>query len=281
VVIGGTLWLVRGGFKSGYPLYTRFTWGQNLKQGQQVLLAGVDVGYVGKVELANDGYLEVTIRINGSRKIPRGTNATVKPVGIFGDVAVALTPPPPPLRDIYYASGDTIPPGPPATDIGEIMSRVDSIGESVSVLAKALRVEVIEAGTLKDIHKTMASAAALSVQLQGVVAEQSRNVTQTLNAFRDAAARFGGVVDSTQIAATVANIRQTTENATRLSADLDSTNTALKLTLDKIRNGNGTLGKLLNDSTAYNDAHHLMARMDSLLTDFQNNPKKYINLRIF
>ena len=42
VAIGllGTLWLVRGGLSSGYPLYAKFAWGQNLKPGQPVLLAG-------------------------------------------------------------------------------------------------------------------------------------------------------------------------------------------------------------------------------------------------
>src|SRR6476469_1255282 len=90
VLVLGTLWLVRGGLKSGYPLYTRFAWGQNLKQGQPVLLAGVTVGYV-------------------------------------GDVAVALTlPVPPPETD--YAPGDTVPSGTPAADVDQIMSRVDSIG---------------------------------------------------------------------------------------------------------------------------------------------------------
>ena len=36
----GTLWLVRGGLSSGYPLYTVVSWGAGLTQGQPVLLAG-------------------------------------------------------------------------------------------------------------------------------------------------------------------------------------------------------------------------------------------------
>jgi phospholipid/cholesterol/gamma-HCH transport system substrate-binding protein len=30
VGIVGSIWLTRGGLSSGYPLYTRFAWGQNL-----------------------------------------------------------------------------------------------------------------------------------------------------------------------------------------------------------------------------------------------------------
>jgi phospholipid/cholesterol/gamma-HCH transport system substrate-binding protein len=159
VLILGTLWLARGGLKSGYPLYTRFAWGQNLKQGQPVLLAGVSVGYVGDVNLRRDGYLDVMLRIDDQYTVPKGSTAIVKPVGIFGDVAVALMPPIP-VPATSYSPGDTVPPGPAAADIGQIMNRVDTIGQSVSVLMHALQQQVIEAGTLKQLNRTMTSAAA-------------------------------------------------------------------------------------------------------------------------
>ena len=72
VLLLGTLWLVRGGLKNGYPLHTRFAWGQNLKQGQPVLLAGVSVGYVGDVTLRRDGYLESCFAVYDQYQIPEG-----------------------------------------------------------------------------------------------------------------------------------------------------------------------------------------------------------------
>jgi phospholipid/cholesterol/gamma-HCH transport system substrate-binding protein len=280
VLVLGTLWLARGGLKSGYPLYTRFAWGQNLKQGQPVLLAGVSVGYVGDVTLRREGYLDVLLRIDDKYSVPKGSKATVKAIGIFGDVAIALTPPTP-VPATSYAAGDTVPPGAPAADVDQIMSRVDSIGQSVSVLMKSFQQEVVAAGTLKDLHKTVASTAVLSAQLQSVVAEQNKNVTQTLASFRESAARVSNVVDSAQIAATVNNLRQTSANLTRLSANIDSTNTQFRVLLGQVQHGNGTVGKLLSDSLLYTDARRLMGTLDSLVADFKANPKKYINLRIF
>lgn len=283
VLVLGTLWLARGGLKSGYPLYTRFVWGQNLKQGQPVLLAGVTVGNVGDVTLRREGYLDVLLRIDDKYAVPKGSKATVKAIGIFGDVAVALTPPTP-VPAAAYAAGDTVPPGTPAADVDQIMSRVDSIGQTVSVLMKGLQQDIIAAGTLKDMHRAMASTAALSIQLQAVVAEQNRNATQTLAAFRESAARIGNianVVDSAQVAVTIANLRKTSENAARLSANFDSTNAQLRGVLSAIQKGNGTLGKLVTDTLLYTDAHRLLRTLDSLVADFKANPKKYINLRIF
>ena len=280
ILLLGTLWLIRGGLKNGYPLHTRFAWGQNLKQGQPVLLAGVSVGYVGDVTLRRDGYLDVLIRVFDQYSIPKGSVATVKSIGIFGDVAVSLTPPVP-VPAASYAADDTVPPGPPSTDINQIMDRVDSIGRSVSVLTKALELEFVQAGTLKDINKIMASAAKLSVQMQTIAAEQNRNLTATLQSFRDAAGHISSIADSTQIAATILNARQVSENSARLSANLDSTNAQIRSLLSQAQRGNGTVGKMLSDTLLYSDVRRLVQRMDSLLTDFQKNPKKYINLRIF
>ncbi|HWH50374.1 MAG TPA: MlaD family protein [Gemmatimonadaceae bacterium] len=280
VLILGTLWLVRGGLKSGYPLYTRFAWGQNLKQGQPVLLAGVSVGYVGDVNLRRDGYLDVMLRIDDQYTIPKGSTATVKAVGIFGDVAVGLTPPIP-VPTASYSPGDTLPPGPPSADVTQIMNRVDSIGQSVSVLTHALQVQVVEAGTLKDIHRTIVSAAAVSAQLQAVIAEQNRNFSATLASFRDVAGHMQSLADSAKINATLENFRQTSENASRLAANLDSTNAQIRAVLAQVEHGNGTLGKLMTDSLLYSDTRRLLMRVDSLVADFKANPKKYINVRIF
>lgn len=280
VLVLGTLWLARGKLKAGYPLYTRFAWGQNLKQGQPVLLAGVSVGYVGDVNLRRNGYLDVMLRIDDQYTVPKGSTATVKPVGIFGDVAVALTPPAK-VTEASYSPGDTVPPGVPSADIGQIMSRVDSIGTTLSVLMRGLQQQIIEAGTLKDISRTVASTAALSVQLQKVLAVQNENLTKTMESFRSAAGHLSNLADSVQIDSTVRNLRRTSENTARLIAHIDSTNSQIMGLVAQARTGNGTLGKLLTDSTLYTDTRQLLRTLDSLVADIKLNPKKYINVRIF
>lgn len=280
VLVLGTLWLARGGLKSGYPLYTRFDWGQNLKQGQPVLLAGVSVGYVGDVQLERSGYLNVLLRINDEYTIPKGSTASVKPIGIFGDVAVALTPPLP-VPQASYSAGDTVPAGPTAPGIDEIMGRVDSIGRSATVLMKAIETQVVAAGTLTELHKTVASTAALTAQLQRVVAEQNQNLTETGIAARATLARLTKLVDSAAVAGILDSLRVTTGNGARLVAQLDSTNARVQRLLAKAESQDGTVGKLLGDSLLYSDIRRLLATSDSLVADIKANPRKYINLAIF
>lgn len=280
VLVLGTLWLARGGLKSGYPLYTRFVWGQNLKQGQPVLLAGISVGYVGDVKLRRDGYLDVVLRIDNEYSVPKRSFATVKPVGIFGDVAVALTPPTPPPQQ-SYSPGDTVPAGVPTPDIAEILDRVDSIGQSTERLAHALEVQVVQAGTLQDLQKTIRSAAALSAQLQVVMAEQNKNLTETMAAFRSSAEKLGTAVDSSKVNAVLASLRNSSDNIGAFARNLDSTNAKLASIFARIDRGEGSLGALERDSTLYTSARNLLKTADSLMADFKKNPGKYISLHVF
>src|SRR5262249_23645088 len=140
----------------------------------------------------------------------------------------------------------------------------------------------------KDMHKIIISAAALSAQLTDIAAQQNKNITATLESFRSTAGHFdstmvrvAGVVDTAKIAATLANVRTSSQNLARISAQLDKSTTQLRTFVNKMENGNGTVQKLLTDSLMYTDARHLLQTIDSLVADFKKNPKKYINLKIF
>ena len=278
----GTLWLVRGGLSSGYPLYVKFAWGQNLKPGQPVLLAGVNVGGVRDVKLRDDGYLDVILRVNDDIKVPKNSFASVKPIGIFGDAAVALTPKGP--SSVSYAPNDTVPVGPSDTDIQAIMNRVDSIGATVQLMTKTLNQELIASGGFKDMRKTLANAAELSanasrlsVQLNAIAAEQNRNLTATMASFRRAAS----AVDSAQIDSTLKNFRTSSASLTRIASNLDSTTKKVNALVGGIERGEGTVGKFMKDTLLYRDLRGLVTQADSVLADLKANPKKYINLRIF
>ena len=282
IALLGTLWLVRGGLSSGYPLYSKFAWGQNLKPGQPVLLAGVNVGNVRDVKLRNDGFLDVVLRVNDDVKVPKNSVASVKPVGIFGDAAIALTPKGP--SAISYAPGDTVPVGASDTDIQAIMNRVDTIGATVSLMTKALNQELVLSGGIKDIRKSLANAAELSanasrlsVQLTAIAAEQNRNLTATMSSFRRAAS----AVDSASIDSTLKNFRKSSESLTRIASNLDSTTKRVNGVMAGIERGDGTVGKFLKDTLLYRDLRGLVTQADSVLADLKANPKKYINLRIF
>jgi phospholipid/cholesterol/gamma-HCH transport system substrate-binding protein len=275
VGIVGTLWLVRGGLSSGYPLYTRHSWGQGLKTGQPVLLAGVTVGIVNDVIFERQGSVVVEMRINDKYQIPATSQATIKPNGIFGDMLIALTPTG--ITKDDYQAGDTVPAGKASPTMDQLITRLDTIGQQVNDVTQAFDMQLVRGGGIEDFRKTLANSNRFMVQLNSIAAEQSRQMTLTMQSLRRSAA----ALDSAKLDSIVTNMQTTSANLTALTTDMRTTTTQLNEVLAKLNSGEGTAGKLLTDTLLYSNMKNLVARMDSLTADIKKNPRKYINLEIF
>lgn len=282
VAIVGSLWLARGGLSNGYPLYAKFPWNSGLKQGQPVLLAGVNVGFVDEVDLRPDGTVLTTFRVGKQYKVPIGTKATVVANGIFGDMAIALTPVAPNPNSI--PAGDTVPVGPSAPGIAQITGRADSIAMSVNALTSAFNQQLVASGGVADLRKTLASSNQLMLNMNRLVsefstiaAEQNRQLTMTQASLRRATTG----IDSAKIDSTVSNLRSASSNMATLTSDFRQTSMKLDSILAKANSGNGSVGMALNDPGAYNDFRALIQHMDSIMIDLKRNPRRYINLRVF
>jgi phospholipid/cholesterol/gamma-HCH transport system substrate-binding protein len=271
----GSLYLARGGLQPGYKLFVKFTWGAGLKQGQPVLLSGVNVGFVNGVEIRPDGLLIVQLRVRKQYRIPLGTTATIEPNGFFGDQLVALHPDKP--NPETYSPGDTLHSGHATPSIGDVLARVDTIAANVSVLTTSLRKEFVETNGLADLRRTVNSADAFMKDISRLAEQQNVELTKTQVALR----RAVSAVDSQTVDSTLRSFRGAAASLNSLTADLKETSAKLSSTLDRVNSGPGSMGKLMNDPALYNDVRSLVTRLDSLTADFKKNPRKYIKLSIF
>ena len=275
VTVLGSLWLARGGLSKGYPLYAKFPWGAGLKQGQPVLLVGVNVGYVDEVDLHQDGILVTTLRIAKNYQVPITSKAAVVPNGIFGDQAVAVTPSKPDPRS--FRPGDTIPIGPSTPGISELTTKADSITRSVNAITTALEQQLVAQGGIRDLRNTIGATNRLVTEFAAIASEQSRQLSATMTSLR----RATTAIDPAKVDSTVSNLRTASANMAEMSAQLKATSGKLDVIIAKVDSGNGSAAKLLNDPGVYNDVRTLLARMDSLVADIKKNPKRYINVKIF
>jgi phospholipid/cholesterol/gamma-HCH transport system substrate-binding protein len=282
VVIIGSLWLARGGLTKGYPLYAKFPWSAGLKQGQPVLLGGVNIGYVDDVDLRPDGTVLTTFRVGKQYHVPKGTTATVVANGIFGDMAIALTPKAPNAQSI--PPGDTVAVGPSGPGIAQLTSKADSVATAVNAITLALNRELVANGGITDLRRSLASSNQLILnmnrvvsQISAIAAEQNRQLAATQASLR----RATSGIDSAKIDSTLRNFRESSANLAALTADFRTTSSKLDSVISRVNHGSGTVGLALNDPGAYNDVRQLIQHMDSIMVDLKKNPKKYINLRIF
>lgn len=275
VGFSGTIWLARGGLASGYPVYARFPWGAGLKSGQPVLLAGVNVGFVQKVELIPDGTLAVTLEIKNEYQIPKGSTAAVEPNGIFGDQLIALTPQR--LVTEYHVSGDTLAAGEGSPTTADLLAAGDSIATDVEGITAAVRREFVDGGGIAELRRASSDLAVLIRELGTIARTQSEELSRTQQLLR----RTLAAVDSLAVDSTVRNVQRTSASLAQLSEDLTTTQQQVRSVVTKLDSGDGTAGLLLNDPSIYRRVDSLLMRLDALAVDVKANPRRYIKLSIF
>ena len=89
-----------------------------------------------------------------------------------------------------------------------------------------------------------------------------------------------------QLASAMSNIESITDSiaGSELKSTISNTNKTLAethLILEKINQGEGTLGMLVNNDSLYQNLTSLSQELDLLMKDLQENPKKYINVSVF
>ncbi len=190
--------------KRGYTVIAPFKTLKELKNGDEVRMAGVKIGTVDKTRLA-DGKAEAILAIDPEFKIPLDSTGTISMAGLIGTNYVSF--------DIGTTSSGTVEAGGvvrtrDAADINQIMSDLGSLGQDLK-------------GALSQITAAMAPG---TDGQGGLFQKIDRLVTENSN----------------KISTTLENVQDIT---------------------GKIRNGEGTIGKLINDPTAYDELTSTLAEI--------------------
>jgi phospholipid/cholesterol/gamma-HCH transport system substrate-binding protein len=153
------------------------------------------------------------------------------------------------------------------------------------------------------------------------VLQSTRNIEQTTAQAEQVMSQVAGAVDQGEIEAIIANARQASQNFQRFSAQLEAAGAgvpglvnradttlasigglvrtiepqlvptlqeaqaamqALRRSIELVQEGNGSLGRLLQDPALYEETQRSIATLNRLLADIQANPGKYIGkVKIF
>ena len=70
-------------------------------------------------------------------------------------------------------------------------------------------------------------------------------------------------------------------NDPALYDNLSASTAKLDTILQRINAAEGNLGLLVNDTSMYSEMTNLMARLNNLITDIQENPRKYFKFSVF
>tara|TARA_R110000744_G_scaffold155224_3_gene270432 strand:+ start:2530 stop:3504 length:975 start_codon:yes stop_codon:yes gene_type:complete len=289
IVIGGILLFIMGfsylkstpifdNSKTFYAIYPNVG---GLQSGTTVSINGFSVGKVNDIKFLDEkGNLLVTFTVGNDFKFSKGSTVELYDTGIIGGKGLQIKPV---FDQVEAQSGDTLrtETRPGITDLAQqklnpLVRKVESaISGADSVLVNVN--SVLDEKTKKELKEVIGGLNVLisnlnntALSLNTVLGNNKEKLDSSFENFEKLTANFAKLSDSLNSA-----------GLGRTLASLESTMASLDKVTEKIENGDGTLGLLMNDKEMYTNLNNASRELDLLLQDFRLNPKRYVNVSVF
>ena len=212
-------------------------------EGTRITLLGVDVGSVKSVELRTDGVvLELELTHRGS--LPIDTQAKEHTAGFLGMAALALIPG---ESTVALSEGDTIYSAGGGPGLQDLVGELG--GDASDVLAQIQK--LLNDSTVANAQAGIGSFAGGMEELETLLARESQSIEELIEGLSATSARLVKVTSGPEFDRTVAHLDSLTSRLAAASTDIDQTSKSLASVLGKIDRGEGSLGRMVNDSSLY------------------------------
>ena len=253
-----------------------------LQSGTTVSINGFSVGKVNDIKFLDEkGNLLVTFTVGNDFKFSKNSLVELYDTGIIGGKGLQI-------RPVFDAtgiaqSGDTLQSEtrPGITDLAQqkltpLVRKFESaISGADSVLVNVN--SVLDSNTKKELKEVIGGLNVLitslnksTTSLNSVLEGNREKLDNSFKNFEVLTSNFAKLSDSLNSA-----------GLGRTLASLESTMASLDQVTQKIENGEGTFGLLMNDKELYSNLNSTSRELELLLQDFRLNPKRYVNVSVF
>ena len=256
--------------KGGMDVIVALPNGAGLKRGDRVQIQGVEVGSVKSVKLAptSGGGVIAELRLNDRLPLPADTRATVSG-DVFGAHAIELMPG---SAMVKLEEGDTIR-GMTARALSEMAGELSTRAGSLLGRADSL----LNAETVRNLQATASVLPSSAIELRAAFAE----LRLASAALRRTAQEVEGAKSGEALRSAVGRVEESARALTATAQAMERSVASLQSVFRKIDEGQGTLGRLVNDTTLYWEFSNAARELRVLAADVRARPRRYINLEIF
>lgn len=268
-------------FRQSLEITATFDRVDGISSGSVVYVHGVKVGSVSEVSLAPDGNVQTTLRIDSKYQIPRGTVANLTSLGIVEGKSIVLQ-----LGDsaemVEY--GEEIE-GRYVDSITEVLSKKgDELGDDVSASISELNTflqqlnETLDDDTRQSLEQTLSSSARAANRISTILEEKQQDINTAI----ESGSRMMSQLDTLatdnrpRVDSLLTTLEYQVSELEKIRVELEGASGNLNEILVKINQGEGTLGKLVNDPSMYNNIDSLSVEMNKLLKGINEDPGKYL-----
>lgn len=256
---------------------------EGLVPSDPVYIKGYKAGSVTEVKYnPATGMFDVTCSIIKKFAIPLDTKMTIYSVDLMGGKGIRLDLG---TSDAMAKSGDELEAS-YAPDmvssltnlIGPLIVKASAALDSLSAASGSIdRVlggvdENVVAASLANLEETLDNTR----KLTGALAGQSDDIETMVSNLKAVSDRLASVIDKADSAMT--GVQSAADGLGR--ADIEGLAKALKTLVDNLNNPDGTVGKLTKDGAVYESLDSVLKDIDSLVKKIEENPKKYIRIKL-
>ncbi len=257
-----------------YVIYNEI---EGLSVSNPITISGYPVGRVSAIRILQEKNNKILVSFDIDKDLILGKDATavLRSSDLLGNKVIALE-----VGDLAnpMSPGDTLNADLSQDITSELKATAlplaDSIKSTISIVNTALvdfgstkmRLDSILSGIVMLIDKNQRDISGITRNLNAITTTLADEET----GLKPLLAKFDKVADSL--------------STLQLANTLAQTNATLKTlqdTFDKIKEGEGTMGKLANDDSLYNNLSRSAEDLDRLLIDLRENPKRYVHFSLF
>jgi len=273
-----------------YAIYNKV---DGLTSSDPVTLNGLPVGKVMSLDLLDDtsGKSIAKILMNKDIKIPVNSAFQLYSSDFLGEKAIQL------LfgnSKQYAQNGDTLAGNVAASLTEEVSMQIlpvkkkaedllGSVDSTINILKVILKGGQIE-NSMTNIEKATNSFEHVAKNIDTLIAQQRETLSRTFTNIEHITANLDS--NSENITRMFKNLAQLSDtlseaNIKETVSNLNKALEELQVMLQKVNNGEGTMGMLVNDKKLYDNLTNSTANLESLLADLEANPKKYVHFSLF
>ena len=244
-------------FKKGYIIHSTFKNVQELKKGDPVKMAGVEIGRVDNIRLI-DTQARVSMKIEGKYQLRTDSKATIKFAGLMGQNFVSIeggTDAAPQIQPGGFIDAGSQP------DLSELMAKLQNVASGVEGLTKSFSAENLSTliGPMNDFLRQN------STNLTSILSNTA-NITFEITQKRGTIGKLiydDSLYNTTM--ATIGSLQAAGSQAQMFLSDARGMLTKATGVIDEINTGKGTIGMLLKDEKLYLQTSRAMDNVSQIL----------------
>jgi phospholipid/cholesterol/gamma-HCH transport system substrate-binding protein len=254
---------------------------EGLNASSAVTINGLQVGSVSKIDIREDAKLVVTMNIKNDYPFSDTSIAEIYGGDLIGGKSVAIVPN---FESKTIAkSGDTLKGkieigllelvndqlSPLQKKIEDGVSSVDTLLNSINYIMDEKTNKSLK-NSILSFNETINQLNSTSKEINNLIKTNSDEFTNTMSNLSEVSDKFNRISDS------LSKIE-----FNKLVKDLEKSLAQVKSITSKIDQGEGSLGKLINDENMYTNLENASKQMEELLQDMKLNPKRYVHFSVF